>query len=127
LQGSLAAISNENAAALANGDRQAIMINITCLAGMYAHPTTESLTEAMLWNPTGGAVAALGATSLTLPVNQAHLSQALAEAMQVETNQTLGDMLLAAQRSLPRINAGVQEVLETFLLFGDPALRLPGP
>jgi hypothetical protein len=39
---------------------------------------------------------------------------------------TLGEWLLEAQRHLARDDANQREVLETFLLFGDPALRLNG-
>jgi hypothetical protein len=37
---------------------------------------------------------------------------------------TLGEALLKARRQVPVTNLGSQDVMETFLLFGDPALRL---
>ncbi|HLF90824.1 MAG TPA: C25 family cysteine peptidase, partial [Anaerolineales bacterium] len=117
--------SVEDGAALANGDKLPIMINITCLAGLFTHPEAESLTETMLWNPDGGAVAALSATSLTTPGDQAFLSKALVNALVQNPEATLGQLLLTAQRTLPVENGGVREVMDTFLLFGDPALELP--
>jgi len=118
----------ENAAALNNGEALPIMINITCLAGLFTHPEVESLSEAMLWNPDGGAVAALGASSLTLPADQAHLSRAFVAALLANPGGTLGEILLAAQQAMPmEAGAGALEVLDTFLLFGDPALVIPAP
>ena len=117
--------SNQDGEALRNGDRLPIMVNITCLAGLFSHPQAVSLSEVMLFNPRGGAVAALGATSLTLPVDQALLSSALVEQLLVSPDARLGDLLLGAQRTLPAERAGALEVMDTFLLFGDPALQLP--
>ena len=116
----------EQAAALQNGDRTPIMINITCLAGLFTHPSVESLSEVMLWNPDGGAVAGLSATSLTLPVYQAFLSSGLTEELVASPGSRLGDILLAAQRQIP-VEHGTPalEVLDTFLLFGDPGLLMP--
>jgi hypothetical protein len=117
--------SVEDGVALTNGDHLPVMINITCLAGLFTHPEAESLTEVMLWNPDGGAVAALAATSLTIPSDQAYLTKAFVEAFAQNPDATLGELFLAAQRMMPVENEGVREVLDTFLLFGDPALRLP--
>ncbi|MCP4289375.1 MAG: hypothetical protein GY792_33965, partial [Gammaproteobacteria bacterium] len=114
-------------AALENGQYLPVMINITCLAGLFTHPETESLAETMLWNPDGGAIAVLAATSLTIPQDQAHLSKALVEAMLAHPDATLGQIVLLAQQELPTQDPGVREVLDTFLLFGDPALRLAVP
>jgi hypothetical protein len=123
-----AIFTNEHGATLANGDRLPVMINITCLAGLFSHPQVESLSEIMLWNPDGGAVAALGATSLTLPPDQAFLSDALVETLLADPQARLGEVLLRAQRALPASEfAGVREVMDTFLLFGDPALQLAAP
>lgn len=117
--------SVEDGESLKNGANLPIMINITCLAGLFTHPDTESLTEVMLWNPNGGAVAALSATSLTVPGDQAYLTQAFVQALTDHPSATLGELFLTAQRLLPLENEGVREVMDTFLLFGDPALHLP--
>jgi hypothetical protein len=115
-----------DAAALANGDFTPIMVNITCLAGLFTHPAVDSLTEAMLWNESGGVVAGLSATSLTLPAFQTFLSQALVDGIAAGPGHRLGEALLAAQRGMPvQLGRPATEVLETFLLFGDPALMLP--
>ncbi len=116
----------DQAAQLENGRFTPIMVNITCLAGLFTHPSVESLSEAMLWNDKGGAIASLGATSLTLPFYQAFLSGGFVEALLQLPGGRLGDVLLHAQRQMPVDNGpGSLEVLDTFLLFGDPALLVP--
>ncbi|HUF37518.1 MAG TPA: C25 family cysteine peptidase [Anaerolineales bacterium] len=115
-----------DAAALANGDRTPIMVSITCLVGLFTHPVVDSLTEVMLWNESGGVVAGLSATSLTLPAFQAFLSQALIDGIAAGPGHRLGEALLAAQRGMPTdLGRPAIEVLNTFILFGDPALVLP--
>ena len=104
-----------------------LVINMTCLTGLFTHPKVQSLTETLLWKPDGGAVAVLAPTSLTLSTDQGFLSQALADALLKDRSARLGDVFLQAQRSIPNTDAGSQDVLQTFLLFGDPALRLVQP
>lgn len=116
--------TNEDAARLENEDRLPVVINMTCLTGLFTHPKMESLAEALLWRPQGGAAAVLAATSLTLPTDQGFLSRALAEALLAGKDAPLGDALLEARRSVSWDTEGARDVLETFLLFGDPALRM---
>ncbi len=108
--------------ALNNAERLPIVVQMTCLTGLFTHPNVTSLTEALLWAE-GGAVAALAPTSLTLPTDQSFLADALASAL-TASPERLGDLFLQAQRQVPVESQGARDVLYTFLLFGDPALRL---
>jgi len=88
----------------------------------FIHPKTESLTETLLFNPTGGAVAILAPISLTLPGDQSFLSSPLGEAFAAGDLGRLGDIFLFAQSQMNTEVRGVQDVMVTFLLFGDPGL-----
>jgi hypothetical protein len=113
-----------DAATLANPNPP-VVINMTCLVGLFTHPKVESLAEVLLWQPGGGAVAVLAPTSLTQPMDQSFLSKPLVEALLANPDTTLGEALLQAQQSIPlQNNPGVEDVMLTFLLQGDPALRL---
>ncbi len=116
--------TNEDIAGLGNGDRLPVVVNMTCLTGLFTHPELDSLAEALLWEPEGGAVAVLAPTSLTLPNDQSFLSSALVEALQADPDATLGEISLAARRQISLDSPGGRDVMLTFLLFGDPALRL---
>lgn len=112
---------------LSTGDRSPIVINMTCLTGLFTHPNTESLAEAMLWKPDGGAVAVLAPTSLTLPNDQSFLVQSFVQTMLEDPSLPLGELLRRARAQVPSDTRGRRDVIQTFLLFGDPALRLPSP
>jgi hypothetical protein len=119
--------TTDDAATLTNSDYLPVVVNMNCLTGLYTHPKVISLAEALLWQPSGGAVAVLAPSSLTLPADQAMLSSAFAASLVKNPGLTLGEWLLQAQRQMPvDDSAGGREVMLTFLLFGDPALRLSG-
>jgi hypothetical protein len=101
-----------------------IVINMTCLTGLYTHPKVVSLAEALLWAPRSGAVAVLAPSSLTLPTDQTILSRSFVEALLATGGSTLGDAHLQARRQIPIENPGTMDVMRTFMLFGDPALRI---
>lgn len=117
----------KDVAALQNGAKLPVVINMTCLTGLFTHPRVQSLAETLLWKADGGAVAVLAPTSLTLADDQSFLSNALVQAYLKDRTARLGDIFLQAQRQVPAGDAGTQDVLRTFLLFGDPALKLVQP
>ncbi|HEX7974718.1 MAG TPA: C25 family cysteine peptidase, partial [Anaerolineales bacterium] len=116
--------SNDDVKLLADSDNLPVIINMTCLVGLFTHPKVDSLAETLLWQPGGGAVAVLAATSLTLPNDQSFLSKPLAENLLGDSPISLGDLLLRARQQVPADSPGTRDVLQTFLLFGDPALTL---
>jgi hypothetical protein len=117
----------KDVAALQNGGKLPIVINMTCLAGLFTHPKVQSLAETLLWKAEGGAVAVLAPTSLTLSNDQSFLSKALVQGYLKDRAARLGDVFLQAQREVPTEGSGAQDVLRTFLLFGDPALKIVQP
>ena len=114
--------TTENVAELKNIERLPIILNFTCLTGLFTHPTVESFAESLLWNPRGGAVAVLAPSSLTLSSSQSALSDALAEGFLDASSRRLGDIVLQAWRQVPADTLDSQDVMLTFMLFGDPGL-----
>ena len=102
-----------------------IVLNFTCLTGYYIHPEVLSLTESLLWNPKGGAIAIIAPTSLTLADDQSFLWKALVESYQSQEDGRIGDVWLTALPKIALANEGVRDVVLTYTLFGDPALTLP--
>ena len=117
-------LSNEDLPSLNNLDQLPVVLNVTCLTGLFTHPKLESMAETFLWQNQGGAISVLAPTSLTLPSDQDFLSQQLAQGFAGRMEPTIGKIFLSAQRQIPLDTPGQLEVLLTFLLFGDPALRL---
>jgi hypothetical protein len=104
-----------------------IVLGFTCLNGLFTHPKVESIAEALLFQPEGGAVSVLAPSSLTLPVDQSFLEHALVTNLVKRPALTLGDAFLSAQQQIPLDSPGSRDVLETFLLFGDPTLHIAWP
>jgi hypothetical protein len=102
-----------------------IVLQFTCLSGLFTHPTVESLSEALLWKSKGGAIALFAPTSLTLPGDQSFLSQKIAEQLISSDNHRLGDVLLSAWQDTAELPVEINDVLRTFVLLGDPGLVLP--
>jgi hypothetical protein len=104
-----------------------IVLSFTCLNGLFTHPKVDSMAEALLFQPEGGAVSVLAPSSLTLPVDQSFLEHALVVNLEKRPALTLGEAFLSAQQQIPLDSPGSRDVLETFLLFGDPALHIAWP
>lgn len=102
-----------------------IVLNFTCLTGYYIHPEVLSLTEALLWNPKGGAVLVIAPTSLTLADDQGFLWKAFVESYQEQGKERIGEVWRDAIAKIALNNIGVRDVVLTYTLFGDPALNLP--
>jgi hypothetical protein len=106
-----------------NGDRLPILLTPTCLDGFFYHPEKDSLTEALLFKTGGGIVAGLVPTGLSLPGAQDALMEALFAELFAQPAPTLGEAILRARQKVDDQSPAVREVLETFVLLGDPALR----
>jgi hypothetical protein len=115
-------LTSTQAAALQKREFVPLILNFTCLTGFFIHPEQESLAETLLWSA-GGATSVLAPSSLTLPSNQSFLAEAVAKAL-YGSARTTGEAVLSAWNSAPD-DPAVREVLQTFLIFGDPAARLP--
>jgi hypothetical protein len=109
------------------------VVNMSCLTGYFAYLDAYmgadlSLAEALLGAEGQGAVAALMPTGMTPPEGQQILAAALVESVFTEDVRRLGPAISAAKQTL-LANGGdaCEELSETFLLFGDPALELKVP
>lgn len=116
-------LTSEAAHQLNNGDQLPIYINMTCLTGLFTHPKEMSLAESLLWAENGGAVAVLAPTSLTLPDDQTQLNSALLDAVLTGEAETIGEAIVLAKAGIPLESSNARDVVATFNLLGDPALK----
>lgn len=110
------------AAKLSNSPFFPLVLQMTCLTGYYIHPKLESLSEALLWNPNGGAVVVIAPSSLTLPDDQGFLTNSFVDHFRKSNHDRIGDIWIQALREIGLTNQGVRDVLATYSLFGDPTL-----
>lgn len=119
--------SSEDAAGLSNRAGLPILLTPSCLDGFFYHPEVDSLAEQLLFNPRGGIVAGIVSTGLSYPGPQSGLAEGLLRAWFQERAETLGEAFTRAKRSMPVAAPEYVEVIETFVILGDPALALPAP
>ena len=118
-------LSTEDVAGLDNGERPAILMALSCLAGRFEEPAVESLGERLMCEAGGGAVAVVGPSGLSRNAPAVELGAAFYRAVLCNRVGTLGLAFLQARRSLPAAGFSA-ETLAVYNLLGDPALRLGG-
>jgi len=112
-------LNDDSAAALTNAPRLPVVLTFDCLNGFFHDVYTQSLSEALLLNSQGGAVAVVASSALTDAQPQAQLDRKLVQALFQNGGTTLGDAVVQAKAAIK-----VKDVRRTYLLFGDPLLRL---
>lgn len=104
-----------------------IVIQLTCLTGLFTQPDQTSLTEIMLAHD-GGPVLTVAATSLTLSASQEPFAAALLSNLQDTAVARIGDAFQNAKVVLAaNPSADLREISDTFTLFGDPSAHIVRP
>ncbi len=119
-------ILNLDAVSNLRAEQPAIVMQLTCLTGLFAQPGIESLAEVMLQHKYGP-VLTVAATSLTLSDHQEPFAAALLQNLTDPTVQRIGDAFQQAKLSLDIGNNGLREVSDTFVLLGDPSALIVRP
>lgn len=108
--------TNADSPSLTNTDHPAFFVAMTCLNGYFMDPNLDSLAESMVKAP-GGAVAAWASTGQTFPIPQVRMNRYLYKAL--GHTDVIGDAITQASSGIHD-----KDVLATWVLIGDPALRL---
>jgi uncharacterized repeat protein (TIGR01451 family) len=111
--------SSTDAAALTNGSRLPVVLAMNCLNGFFHDVLTESLAEAMLKAPNGGAVAVWASSALTQPDQQAIMAREVFRQIFRPENLTLGQAVARA-----KVVATDPDVRKSWIFFGDPTMKL---
>lgn len=115
---------NANLATLNNLDRLPIILSMTCLDGYWFYPNNAGLMETMLRAANGGSVASFSPTGLGVSTGHDQLERGLLTAVFQQGFARLGQAALAGKVAL--FTAGQSyDLIDTYMIFGDPALRLP--
>jgi hypothetical protein len=112
-------LSASDAAELNNPTGLPLFLMMTCLNGYYQDPTRESLAEALMRTDVGGAVAVWASSGMTEPGQQLEMNKALYHQLFGTHSITLGEAVMKAKRATSSL-----DVRRTWILFGDPTLRI---
>lgn len=111
--------NSPDAAALSNGDRLPLVVTLNCLNGYFNDLYTESMAEALLKNANGGAIGVMASSALTSPDQQLTVNLELNRQLFGATPISIGDAIRNAKQATTDT-----DVRRTFILFGDPTLKL---
>ena len=104
----------------ASGGRLPVVIAMNCLNGFFQGVyDEESLAEALIRAPAGGAVAVWASSSLTPTATQQLVDAALFQLIFSGAYATLGESVAAAKQAVTN-----RDLRQSWIYFGDPALRL---
>jgi hypothetical protein len=113
-------MTSADAAKLTNKHSLSLFFAMTCLNGYFQDPTLESLAESVLKAEQGGAVAVWASSGMTATDKQAAMNQELFRILFGDDRTlTLGEATLKAKAA-----TSDSDVRRTWILFGDPAMRL---
>ncbi|MBI4771782.1 MAG: S-layer homology domain-containing protein, partial [Chloroflexi bacterium] len=111
-------------AALANGDRLPVVIEQTCYTGQFAWPGADTLAETWLRGaPAGGAVAGWAASGASVATGHDALAGGFLDAVFAGGVTRLGPAADAGKLALYATGASL-DLMDSFVLFGDPATVL---
>jgi hypothetical protein len=106
------------AAGLTNGDKLPFVVTMNCLNGYFHDMFTESLAEALMKSANGGAVGVWASSALTSPDQQLLVNLELYRQI-FGGSPTIGDAILKAKKATTD-----RDVRRTWILFGDPTMKL---
>jgi hypothetical protein len=109
----------DDVSALHNGNRLPMVLSMTCYSGSFDNPNSDTIGERFLREPDRGAVAVLAASWSNAP--SATFSKDLVDRL-LQPGMRIGDAIVAAKG-----NSRDRVLVETYNLFGDPALVLDRP
>lgn len=108
---------------LSNSYRLPVMLEMTCFTASFHRPESQTIDESLLRLPGGGAVAVWGSSGLGVSTGHAALQSGFYQAVFEPGGSSLGAATLAGKMKL--YSTGFhQDLLDTFLLLGDPALPI---
>lgn len=107
-------------AALWNGGRLPIVLEMTCLTGSFQDAARPALDEALLRAPAGGAVGVWGATGLGISAGHAVLATTFLTRLYQAEAPWVGPAAVAGKLQLI-LTAQSLDLVDTFLWLGDPA------
>ncbi len=108
---------------MTNVSKPHILIGITCVAGQFAIPGYQTLSEALLTNPGAGAAAVWAPTGLTLDTFSKVLDESFFTSAFTGGRPRLGDLVLKALRTYSN-GGGPLYIPDIYTLLGDPAMRV---
>ena len=111
---------------LTNSNKLPIFLSLDCLDGFWSYPENPSLAGELLRSDAGGSIGAFAPTGLGLASGHDALGDGFYEALITNNTTDFGAVTLASKLALYGTGNNY-DLLDTYTLFGDPALQIPTP
>lgn len=118
-------LTKADAYSLTNAQRASVVVALTCAAGQFPVPGYDCLSEALVLNPTGGAVAVWAPVGSSFNTSARMLAEEFFNAIFRNGAATPGDAVREALDQYVR-HGTLLQMARIYNLLGDPALRLRG-
>jgi hypothetical protein len=115
---------NHDVPALRNDRQWPVLLSMTCFTGFFHHPEYGTLDEMLVRLEGGGAVAAWSPSGLGLQSGHRYLQQSFYHSVFERSETELGPVVLAAKLGLYAYSHAYDDLVDTYHLFGDPAMDL---
>ncbi|MBI2865136.1 MAG: hypothetical protein HYX94_11300 [Chloroflexi bacterium] len=113
---------------LANGRKTPVMLDMTCYDGFFHYPGNPSLGEVNVRLAGRGAVASWSATGLGVATGHDYLDRGFFAAVVQQSVRQIGTATMLGKANLwTNGGGGNRDLIDTFVLLGDPATRLALP
>lgn len=121
-------LRNTDASALTNGTKPPLMLPMTCYDGFFHMPNLASISEALVRQADGGAIASFAPTGLGVATGHDFLDRGFFEAVMPRGVTRVGPAAVFAKAKLYAESGGANlDLIDTFNLLGDPATSLALP
>ncbi len=112
---------------LKNGRRLPVLLDMTCMTGFFSDPRLFSISESAVRTAGGGAIAAFSPTGFGVATGHDHMNRAFADQLLGGGVRHLGQVVVGSKLALSTASTGYRDLIETYALFGDPALDVRVP
>jgi len=110
------------AGSLNNGRQLPVFLIMDCLNGFFHDVYAEPLAVTLMLSPNGGASAVVASSGLNQPAPQTILDAMIVQSIFTSKGATVGEALVTAKSGISDT-----DVRRTFILFGDPAMKIKSP
>jgi hypothetical protein len=119
-------LSITDLSSLTNGSKLPFIVPMTCADGYFIWPQSSysSLGESIVRMSGGGAIASWSPTGFGLSSGHELLDESLFSNLFILNNTQIGFLTTNAKYYLYATSSGFNDLIETYILFGDPALKL---
>src|SRR6185295_8264576 len=116
-------LTGGDAQAMTNRERLSVFVMMTCLNGYFQNAGTDSLAETLM-KAEGGAAAVWASTGMTLPADQARINEEFYWMLFAGNGLKSRPLTIGEAAAKAKAYVTNKDVRQTWVLLGDPAMRL---